>query len=251
MKPILFSLGPLEVRAYGFFFAAAFVLCFAFGQLRGKKMKISSEKVWDMAFYIMFSSLAGAKLLSIIVEWKYIMQHGLTLDILRSGFVFLGGLIGGTAGGFYYVLKNKLDYRKYMDFVAPIVPFGHAVGRMGCFFNGCCYGRPTDSCIGIVFPAIGDGVPRIPSQLIEVFFLLIIVGTLLFWHSRRKYKGQLFILYITWYSIFRFINEFFRGDPRGGLMFFSTSQWISLFAIVAITIFGYKLKYNKKEAPDA
>lgn len=246
MYPVLLDLGFIKIHSYGLFFALAFVVAIFFGLKRCSKYNIKKEEVYDIAFYIMFSSLIGAKVLSLILDYRYILENGITLDLLRSGFVFLGGLIGGVSGGFYYVIKTKKNMLVFMDFVAPIVPLSHAIGRIGCFLNGCCYGRVTSSSCGIVFPAIGDGQPHIPTQLIESLFLLIIVITILF-IEKKEYlnKGILLIVYISSYSVFRFIIEFYRGDDiRGFFGVLSTSQWISIFFLV-FSVFLFKVLKRK------
>ncbi|OQX88164.1 MAG: hypothetical protein B6D55_01260 [Candidatus Omnitrophica bacterium 4484_70.2] len=123
------------------------------------------------------------------------------------------------------------------------MPLGHSLGRWGCFFNGCCYGKPTTSWIGVKFPPdspagiLGEKV--IPTQLISLFFLLVIFFILLNLRKRKKFKGEIFLSYLILYGIFRFIIEFFRGDPRGYIFIFSTSQFISLI-VVAIGISMWK-----------
>ena len=226
MHPVLIDLGFIQIRSYGFFFALAYIIAISFGLYRRKRFGLSQDNIIDIAIYIMIGSVIGAKLLSIIVDFKEILRTGLTLDMLRSGFVFLGGLAGGIVGGVFYVYKNKGDYFKYMALVAPILPLSHATGRLGCFFNGCCYGNTTDSCFGVVFPALGDNIPRLPVQLYESTFLLILTIVILLFERKEIMKKVMFLFYILCYSIFRFIIEFFRGDDiRGFFMNFSTSQW--------------------------
>jgi phosphatidylglycerol:prolipoprotein diacylglycerol transferase len=123
-----------------------------------------------------------------------------------------------------------------IDVIAIGIPLGHAFGRLGCFFYGCCYGKPTDSFIGVLFPpdsAAGYlGVKVIPTQLISSFFLFVLFFILLFLRKKKRFDGQIALSYIILYSIFRFLIEFFRGDPRGTFLHLSTSQFISLILVV-------------------
>ncbi|MCK9223465.1 MAG: prolipoprotein diacylglyceryl transferase [Candidatus Muirbacterium halophilum] len=248
MHPVLIDFGFFEIRSYGFFFALAFVIALMYGFFRRKKFGLSQDNVVDIALYIMIGAIVGAKLLSIIIDFKEIIRTGLTFDILRSGFVFLGGLTGGIFGGAFYVYKNKYDYFNYMDFIAPILPLSHGIGRLGCFFNGCCYGSVTNSCFGVVFPVLGDNIPRLPVQLFESVFLILTSIIVVLLERKNIFKKVMFPFYILCYSIFRFIIEFFRGDEiRGFFMNFSTSQWISLiFGIVSIIII-LKMRMGRKE----
>ncbi|MGM0608229.1 MAG: prolipoprotein diacylglyceryl transferase [Candidatus Muiribacteriota bacterium] len=247
MYPVLFEIGGMELRTYGLFFAMTFIAAIIFGLFRAKKYNISSDEVYEFAFYIMFGAIIGAKLLSLVVDFQYIIKNGITLRVLFAGFVFYGGLIGGTLGGIAYVYKNKKNYGEFADFVAPIVPTSHAIGRFGCFFNGCCYGKTTDSVFGVVFPNLMDGNPRYPTQLFEAVFLIGLTVFLLLYNNRRKYSSHLFVIYITVYSIFRFFNEMLRGDFRGGVFGLSTSQWISIFIFSAAIIYHIKNKWKNKD----
>lgn len=238
MYPVLLDLGFIRIHSYGFFFALAYIVAVSFGLYRRKRFGISSDNVIDIAIYIMIGSVIGAKILSLIVDFREILQNGISFDMIRSGFVFLGGLGGGIAAGVLYVYRNKAGFLKYMDFVAPILPLSHATGRLGCFFNGCCYGKVTDSCLGVVFPALGDSLPRIPTQMIEAVFLVFLTVLILFLEKKKILENNRFPFYILSYSIFRFIIEFYRGDDiRGFLAGVSTSQWVSLiFGLLCIIV---------------
>lgn len=139
---------------------------------------------------------------------------------------FLGGLFGGVIGfliPFFIMRKNIRFDIKPILMIAPIcITVAHGIGRIGCFLAGCCYGKPTDSWIGIDFP--NDGLGKvIPTQLIEAVFLFVLTAVMVVLLLVKEFKYN-FIVYLGSYSIFRFIIEFFRGDERGVAFFLSPSQ---------------------------
>jgi len=163
---------------------------------------------------------------------------------------FYGGLAGGV-GAFllmyrFFYLKNHEPILKEILVIAPgAICLGHALGRLGCFLNGCCYGKETDKWFGVVFP--GHAHKVIPTQLFEMVFLLILSGILIYFAFKRNFKWNL-IIYLFSYSIFRFLIEFIRGDERGQVSFLSPSQyWSIAIFILAICLLVYKLLKDKKQ----
>jgi phosphatidylglycerol:prolipoprotein diacylglycerol transferase len=158
-----------------------------------------------------------------------------------QGMTFLGGLVGGV-GVFLlgYKFLSQPDDRKYFPMMVSVAPcsilIAHFFGRIGCFFAGCCFGRETDSVLGMVFPSAEDlygaGAKVLPTQLFEAVFLLVmfLVVSYVFLKDYRITMP----VYLIGYGIFRFINEFFRGDDRGQLVpLVSPSQALSLVLIAA------------------
>jgi phosphatidylglycerol:prolipoprotein diacylglycerol transferase len=132
--------------------------------------------------------------------------------------------------------------------VAVGIPLAHAFGRIGCFSYGCCYGRPTNSWIGILFPPDSPagilGTKVIPTQLVEASFLFVLFFILKFLNTHKKFNGQIISVYLISYGIFRFVIEFFRADPRGNVFFLSISQFISII-LIGLGIFLW-LRHAKK-----
>lgn len=234
MHPILFKLGPITIYTYGFFVFLGVLTGYFVSSRQAKKEGINNNVFSHIAFWIIVFGFLGAKVLYILIEFKYFLTN--PLSMIRSGFVFYGGIISGAISLWILTKKYKLNLLGFADIVALGIPLGHAIGRLGCFFYGCCYGKPTDSFIGVLFPpdspAGALGVKVIPTQLISAFFLFIIFLVLLLLKRKKKFQGQIFLSYIFLYGIFRFIIEFFRGDPRGQIFFLSTSQFISLLSIL-------------------
>lgn len=161
-----------------------------------------------------------------------------------GGMVFYGGLFGGIAVGSICVKKMKLDKTLYSDVFAVCIPFFHSFGRIGCFFNGCCYG--IESRFGFVFteaePPGANGISRFPVQLLEALLLLILFSALFTIFIKGKESGRLLGIYLGSYAFLRFFIEFLRGDKYRGFIFgLSISQWISVLILAVLF-----LKYLKK-----
>ncbi len=186
-------------------------------------------------------------------------------DIFRGGFVFYGGLLGGFLSATIFVIKKRLEYFKVADLLTPMLALGLAIGRLGCFFAGCCYGSVTDSFLGISFPkgspAFKDHLEHfphlmhsqnhslavLPTQIFSALAHFLLFLYLYFYlRKKKRYNGQVFIHFLTIYSSFRFFIEFFRGDERGNFLFFSTSQWLSLLVIFLVIIAKLTILKNKK-----
>ncbi len=217
MHPILFRFGPVAIYTYGFFVFLGVLAGFSICCRAAKADGINKNDFFDIIFWTIISSFLGAKLLYVFVAGKSFLENPFVA--IRSGFVFYGGVILGGIALIFLAKRYKLDFFRLSDVICMGIPLGHTLGRLGCFFNGCCYGK-----------TIGGG-KAIPIQLISaaalfgIFFMLILI-----WRKRRFY-GQVSIGYITLYGIFRFVIEFFRGDPRGKIFFLSTGQFISLILI--------------------
>ena len=159
------------------------------------------------------------------------------METLSSGFVVFGGIIGGILTGLLYCRIRKLVFFKYADVILPSVALAQGFGRIGCFLAGCCYGKETDSILAITFHEsefAPNNVPLIPTEIYSSLLDFVHFGVLLFIAGRKKKDGQVAACYLIFYSIGRFILEFFRGDLiRGSVGVLSTSQFISLFIGVA------------------
>ncbi len=234
MYPVLFRIGPITIYTYGVFVFLGVVIAYWLAVNEVHREGIDKSVASDIFFWTIVCAFLGARLLYCVVEWRSFIHSPLKMIFSRTGFVFYGGILGGLAGFIFMVKRYQRDFFTMADSVALYIPLGHAIGRLGCFSYGCCYGRPTDSWIGMVFPPSSPagalGVKVIPTQLISSFFLVVIFIILRVLRNHRRFKGQILLSYILLYSLFRFIIEFFRGDPRGFFWIFSTSQWISVVA---------------------
>ena len=248
MHPVLLEIGPVTIYTYGLFVFLGIVCGYLFAIKESKRYSLSSEKISDLIFWSLVAGFAASRLLYIVINWSDFLSDPLSFVFSGSGFVFYGGLLGGILAVLFFIKKKKLPLYTTLDLIAPSLALGHSFGRIGCFFYGCCYGKPTDLFFGVIFP-YGSGAASfqavIPTQIISSFFLLLIFVILLAVRDRRKFAGQVFLSYILLYSLFRLIIEFYRGDPRGFFLFFSTSQWMSAGFLVWACLFWFKLAKKK------
>jgi len=256
MYPELFHIGNFPINTYGVFLALAFLCAILISVKLAVRDGLAREKIYDLCLWMLLASLVGSKLLMLFTEPEYRERpmQLLSLDFLRSGGVFYGGLIGAVAVGFFLMKRYNLPWWKTADACAPGIALGNFFGRQGCFAAGCCWGKPTDLPWGVKFGQLGHeitGVPTDvflhPTQLYESFSMLIVFFFLLWLHRRRRFSGQVILAYALLYSVIRFAIEFVRADPRGdifgltSLTGLSTSQMISLpVAVVSLLLLVHR-----------
>jgi phosphatidylglycerol:prolipoprotein diacylglycerol transferase len=254
--PRLLELGPITVYTYGVLLAAAYLLGLKLAMSRAKARGLDSARVLDLGIYIIVSALVGAKLLLLLTDvGTYVENPREVLTLVRAGGVFYGGLIAAVGVALWYIGRIGLPLWTTCDVFAPGIALGHVVGRLGCYFAGCCYGKPTDVPWAITFTDpfaasnVGTplNVPLHPTQLYEAGAEGLILALLLATESKgRPFPGRTFWLYMLLYAVSRFVIEVFRGDDRGMVLMFSTSQFISI--ILAPLAVGM-LVYLSRRAP--
>jgi len=261
MYPRLFEFGPITVYTYGVLLAAAYLLGLKVAMVRAKHRGLDATRVLDLGIYIIISALVGAKLLLLITDFQTFRHDPRELlTLARSGGVFYGGLILAVSVALWYIRRVGLPLWTTCDVFAPGIALGHVIGRFGCLFAGCCYGKPTSKPWGITFTDpyaasyVGTplGQPLHPTQLYEAGAeLLILIVLLVTERKGRPYAGRTFWLYMLLYSISRFIIEFYRGDERGAVGIFSTSQFISIIlAPLAIGMLIYLSRRAETPVPE-
>ena len=238
MHPELFSIGPLTVYSYGVLLAASYLLGLRLAMSRAKRWGLDASRVLDLGIYIIIAALVGAKLMLLVVDFdQFRKSPGEILTLARSGGVFYGGLIFAVSVAFWFIARHRMPFWTTCDVFAPGIALGHVTGRLGCLAAGCCYGKPTDVPWAVIFTSplaaanVGTplGIPLHPTQIYEAGAeLLILVLLLVTERKGRPFAGRTFWLYMLLYAISRYIIEIYRGDPRGELLGFSTSQFISL-----------------------
>jgi len=238
MQPILFSLFGWPVQAYGFFIALGYVL----GLLLVRALALSRDRhpapYTDLSFFGLLVGLVGARLLFVLTNPAYFKAHpDEIIYFWGGGLVFYGGFLLGFPFVLWFLKWRKMPIRESLDILAPGFALGHAIGRLGCFFAGCCHGRICDLPWGVrmnsaqVEPAL-RGLPLHPTQLYESAGLFMLAGILSFFViTRRLRHGLVAVAYAFVYAILRTGVEFFRGDSIRGTLAgtpFSTSQLIAL-----------------------
>src|SRR4030043_1236395 len=243
MHPILFRFGPLTIHTYGLLVAVGFLIGLGFAVRQARKEGTPADKIIDLGFYILLSAIIGSRLFFILINASHYIKNPLDIfKILEGGLVFYGGVLLAVPTAIWYVKKNGLAIWKTADIFAPSIAIGHALGRLGCFAAGCCYGNPADSLPWSVTFTDPEslariGIPLHPTQLYESageFINFLILITL---RRYSSFNGQLFMTYLLLYSVLRFIVEFFRGDVNRGFIApqLSVSQGISiLIFLVAV-----------------
>jgi len=240
MHPILFKIGPLTIHTYGLMIALAFLLGIWLMSHQAKKEGLNPQVISDLGFYLLAGAIIGSRLLFVIINYeRYLSAPLKVFYIWEGGLVFYGGLIGAMGLGFWYLKEQQLPFWTTVDLAAPSIALGQAIGRLGCFSAGCCYGRPTLSFWGVTFTDLDClaplGVKLHPVQFYSALTNLTIFFILFKLQRAKKFSGQLLGSYLVLYAVGRFALEFWRGDQRGFVNLLganlSTSQFISFFVL--------------------
>jgi phosphatidylglycerol:prolipoprotein diacylglycerol transferase len=245
MFPELFRIGNFPINTYGVFLALAFLCAILIAVKLAARDGLPKEKIYDLSLWMLLASLIGSKVLMFFTEPEY-RDHPLqliSLDFLRSGGVFYGGLIGAVLTGYFLMRRYDLPWWKTADACAPGIAVGNFFGRLGCFSAGCCWGKPTTLPWGLKFTELGHeitgvpiDVPLHPTQLYESFSMFIVFFFLLWLHKHKRFSGQVILFYALLYSIIRFLIEFLRDDPRGDVFGLTTRTGLSTSQLISIII---------------
>lgn len=267
MFPELIKIGPFPVHTYGFMMMLAFAVGIFLTIYRGKKVGFDSGTIWDLALIILFSSLVGARALYVITHIDEFRGHW--FDVINpiqpdgrigiAGMVLLGGVVVGTIAVIIFLCKHKLNVWLFGDVIAPAIALGIGLGRIGCFATGCCYGHPTDSFLGIVFPHNSPAgshfpdTPVLPTQLISFAWGVILCAGLLIVERWKKFDGFTFALCLVGYSVFRILIDTIRiYEPEEILVHTETLRiTVSQSISVGLIVFGVGLflTQRKKQHP--
>jgi len=229
MHPILFTIGPITIYSYGVMLATAVLVCTYFLSLDAKRYKISQEMAYDLVFWCMLGGIIGARIAYIFIAWDYFSQNlGEMIMIQKGGLAWQGGFIGGSLAGILFARRHKLALRPLMDLSAPYIALGQSIGRIGCFLNGCCYGKPV--AWGIYFPQ--QNARLYPTQLFECVSLFIIFLILKKAQAKGHQPGFVFILYLWLAAIERFVVEFYRGDHDWTFAGLSLAQYVAVVVFI-------------------
>jgi len=259
MHPILFQFTlpilnkEITIYTYGFLVAIGFLVAVYLTAYRAKKYNIKKDVIFDLGFYVILSGIICARLLFVAVNWEQFKDNLIEiLYVHKGGIVFYGGFIGGFLTVIIYSKFKKIELLKICDLIAPQIPLAHAFGRLGCFSYGCCFGKITTiKWLGVKFPVNSpayieqlnknlitpdyvSSLPVIPTQLLELYFLIFLFFILLILAKKITKSGIISSAYLILYSLWRFVIEFYRGDDRGSfiLNIFSISQFISILLFI-------------------
>lgn len=245
MYPELFRIGSFPVNTYGVFLAIAFLCAIMITAKLAARDGLPRERVYDLCLWMLLAGLVGSKILMLFTEPEYRANplNLLSLDFLRSGGVFYGGLLGAVAAGYFLMKRYKLPWWQTADACAPGIAIGNFFGRQGCFAAGCCWGKPTTLPWGVQFSELGHEITGVPidahlhpTQLYESFAMLLVFLFLLWLHKRKRFSGQVVLFYALLYSIIRFSIEFVRDDPRGDILGLTTLTGLSTSQMISLVV---------------
>ena len=236
----LFHTKLLIIYTYAFCIVLGIILGTLYTKWNARKI-VGVELPNKFIYLIFIAGFVGGKIFYFLENPYYYWSHlSLLLNVFSGGFVFYGSFVTIIFAVIWYLKNHSIEVLPMLDILAITTIILQILGRIGCFFAGCCYGLPTNSAFGVVFSTSNHFTVH-PTQLYEVFILILIVLFLLIINRHKQFQGQLFLLYISLYGISRIILEFFRGDTRGYIIkdTLSHSQFIAII-ILLIALFFYK-----------
>ena len=234
MHPVLFEYGRITLYTYGLFVALAFIAGLWLAGREAERRGLDPRMVQDLGFLVLIAAILGARLFFVLIEWRHFVDHPLQVfEIWKGGLVFYGGFTAAILAGVLYVRAKELPTWDVGDLAVPSLALGQALGRLGCFFAGCCFGAECDLPWAVTFSDPRSlaplGVALHPSQLYAAAANLVIFAVL-YWgvRLRQSSSGQVLGSYLVLYPTTRFLLEFLRDDPRGALGGLSTSQALGI-----------------------
>jgi phosphatidylglycerol:prolipoprotein diacylglycerol transferase len=256
MYPDLIKIGPLTVHTYGALIAIGFIVGLLIAIRTGKRNGIDSQKIMDMGLLLIISGVIGSRITYILMNFSEYSANPLNmLKLWEGGLVFSGGLLAAIISIFFYLRHHKLDFWRVGDVWAPALAIGQAIGRIGCFMAGCCYGKEFHGFCSVVFTdpkSIAPlNIPLHPTQLYDSFGSFIIFAILMVLSARKQFQGQVFLWFLIMHSTARLVIEKFRGDDRG--IFLGTNWTVTQFLAIVILIsaisalFYLKSKHEKNQ----
>ncbi len=257
MDPIAFRLGPLAVHWYGVLIVCGFVAGLWLASRRCLRDGLSPDAVADGGVWILVGALVGARIFHVVMFWESDFARRPLWEIVaiwRGGLVYYGGLIGASLATVWYAQRRDLPLWKLADAFAPSIALGQFFGRLGCFMQGCCYGRPTALACGVRFP---EGTtphpgPVHPTQLYEAALNLGLFALLAWQYRRKRFAGETFAWYLAGYAVLRFGVEFFRGDsPTRYFGWATPGQLTSVLVLAAGAILWWRLSGRAAAAANA
>ncbi len=255
----------IPVHTYGILVAAGFLAAMSLAARAAERSGLNRDKVLDLSFGILIAAMVGSRVLFIIVNWdEYAHDLPGIFQFWKGGLVFYGGFIGAVLFSLWYMRRNDMPFLQYADAMGPTVAIGQALGRLGCFAAGCCWGGACDVHYPLAarFPpeslayqsqvaarVIEAGAPSTisihPTQLYEALGCALIFLFLTYWRSRKRFHGELLALYLMMYAPLRALVETFRGDEERGRVFNFLGGWarhawwnLSTSELISVGIFA-------------
>lgn len=253
MYPELFQIGPFTLRSYSIITEIGIIVGVLAGYRAARRQGVKADDFIDLAIWTVAGGIIGARLWYAALAWEQERYWEEPIRILFSwegGLVFQGAIFGGLLGMLVFVARHRLPFLLLADIGAVGMPLGHSIGRVACFFNGCCYGEATDLPWGVVFPFLDHAVH--PTMLYESLANLGIFALIWKLDRRKPFLGFSFSLYLILYSSVRFLNEFLRGDLTQYFFGLRQAQVVSLLTLAAgLALLAYLRFSRRSKTADA
>ena len=234
-----------SLHSYGLMIALGVLASFYITLRKSRKLGMDSDKLSSLFIWIIIAAFVGGKLFFFFEDiGKYTSNPSLIKGAMGGGFVFYGSLIFAVPTIIWWLRKEKIPVRPFLDILAFVGPVVHSFGRVGCLLAGCCHGKVCDSWMGVTFShpdtlAAFKNTPLYPTQLFDIAVNIIILITIFIVQKKQKFDGQLFLIYLMMYAVGRSIVEIYRGDEARGFLFggaISHSQFIAVCIIVICAV---------------
>ncbi|MDH4184714.1 MAG: prolipoprotein diacylglyceryl transferase [Nitrospinota bacterium] len=252
MYPELFSIGPVTLHTYGLLVATGFLTGIWWMGRLGAREGIDPDAIYDISFWAVLAAIVGSRLFFVIVNYQQFAPRPLDIfKIWSGGLVFYGGLIGAFIAMVIMAGRRNIPIWKLADIAAQGGALGHSIGRLGCFFAGCCYGLPSSAPWAVTFNNVKSIAPRgvalHPTQLYDSLNELTIFLILSWLAPRKRFAGQVWWTWVGLYAIGRSVVEMYRDDPRGSIFggALTTSQGVAA-AVICVAIFMYAWNWPRK-----
>ena len=212
MHPILFEIGPFTIRTYGVTLAIAFLTGFSLMYYKAKRINFYPDKILDLQMCMVIFGVLGARLLHVFLNLDVYRSEPVEIFMIwRGGLAFQGGLLAGVFASWAYIKINKLPLFKLADFLMPYIALGQAIGRIGCYFNGCCFGKYA----------------AFPTQILSSAGLVLIFTYLSIIENKKPFDGFIVSRYFILYGTLRFFMDFIRADLYPFAFGLTVSQFLS------------------------
>jgi len=254
VHPIAFQIGDLSLRYYGVMVALGFILGLWLAARRGLRDGLRQEWIADLGVPLIGGTIVGARTFYVVTFWQEQFAARPLWEVFavwQGGLVFYGGLVGAILAGIGYIRWQGWPLWKLADALAPSVALGFGLGRLGCLFNGCCYGHECALPWAIHFPTEHEthGVGVHPTQIYDCLWALGLYAGLAWLYRRKTFDGQIFALFLAGYAVLRSVGELFRGDYGEAHRFgpLTPAQMFSVAVVTAAAGLYWWLSRRKKE----
>lgn len=239
MHRVLFSLGSWPIYSFGVFVALGCIAASWVAASQSKRLRIDRDMTLEACVWVVAFGVLGARLGFVTQNLGWYLEHpDQILNMRAGGMSWHGGLVGIVVGAWIPTRRMGIRLLDFLDLAAPGILLGLGIGRIGCFLNGCCYGKICDSWFSIVTPTEADPVhlyARYPTQLLEMGLAFILFPLLLTWLRHRRFRGEVFMGFLLLYSVIRFVVEFFREGGLLGSTPLTLAQWVSVVLVIVST----------------